>query len=247
MRNREKWRPSKYVFRNGKLVASRDPNEVGIGSRLIADLVADSYARNLKTHAKGRLLDLGCGKAPLYGAYGNLVTDTICVDWGNSMHASDYLDFEQDLTKKTHFEDNEFDTIILSDVLEHMPVPQDLWSEMARILSTNGKVIMNVPFYYSLHEQPHDYYRYTEFALRRFVVAAGLKLILLDRIGGAPEVIADIFSKNIVRVPGLGRPIAAFAQWLTFRFVGTPFGRRISNATSASFPLGYFLVAEKPL
>ena len=74
------------------------------------------------------------------------------------------------------FGDSEFDTIILSDVLEHIPVPEHLWKEMARILSRNGKIIMNVPFYYCLHEAPHDCSRYTEFALRRFVEMSGLRL-----------------------------------------------------------------------
>ena len=92
MRNKEKWSPSKYIHKKGKLVASRDRKEVGIGSRLIADLVAELYDRNLKQHAKGKLLDLGCGNVPLYGAYRELVTDNICVDWGNTLHKSEYLD-----------------------------------------------------------------------------------------------------------------------------------------------------------
>jgi SAM-dependent methyltransferase len=41
------------------------------------------------------------------------------------------LDFECDLTKPLPFADGEFDTIILSDVLEHVPQPERLWSEIA--------------------------------------------------------------------------------------------------------------------
>lgn len=246
MQNRENWKPSKYTYKNGRLIASRDPNEVGIGSRLIADLVAASYSKNLKEYAKGRLLDLGCGKVPLYEAYRNYVTDITCVDWGNSFHANDHLDLEQDLTKKTPFSDCEFDTIILSDVLEHIPVPEDLWAEMARILSINGKIILNVPFYYSLHEQPHDYYRYTEFALKRYVERSGLKLIRMEAIGGAIEVVADVFAKNVVRMPAIGGSLAAVAQWSALHFIHTSFGKRVARATSVNFPLGYFLVAEKP-
>ena len=40
MRNKEKWKPSKYIYKKGRLIASRDPKEVGISSRLIADLIA---------------------------------------------------------------------------------------------------------------------------------------------------------------------------------------------------------------
>ena len=109
------------------------------------------------------------------------------------------------MTKELPFDDNEFDTIILSDVLEHIPVPEQLWNEMTRILAHNGKIIMNVPFYYWLHEEPYDYYRYTEFALRRYVEMSALNLILLEPLGGAPEVMADIFAKNISLLPKLGR------------------------------------------
>lgn len=246
MRNREKWTPSKYIYKKGKLIASRDPKEVGISSRLIGDLIADFYDRNLRQHAKGKLVDLGCGKVPLYAAYREFVTDNVCVDWDSTLNKSEYVDYELDLTKDLPFEDGEFDTIILSDVLEHIPTPEHLWGEMARILSRNGKIVMNVPFYYWLHEQPHDYYRYTEFALRRFVEISGLRLIQLEPIGGAPEIMADVFSKNILRLPKLGRSLARAAQWLTLGFIKTKFGKKMSEATSSSFPVGYFLIAGKP-
>ena len=246
MQNQEKWKPSKFIYKNGKLRASKDAKEVNIGSRLNVELIADFYQSNLRLHAKGKLLDLGCGKVPLYAAYKEFITDNICVDWSNTFHKNEYLDYELDLTKKLPFNDNEFDTIILSDVLEHIPVPELLWVEMTRILTMNGKIIMNVPFYYWLHEQPHDYYRYTEFALRRFAQNCGLRLVQLEPTGGAPEIMTDIFAKNILRLPKLGRSLSLIAQWVTLRFIRTKLGKRISVATSSNFPLGYFLVAEKP-
>ena len=247
MRNRHKWQPSKYTQRNGKLIASRDPTEVGVGSILIVDLIAEIYDNNLRQHARGKLLDLGCGKVPLFSAYKDYVTDNICVDWKNTLHKNEYLDAECDLTKVLPFKDGEFDTIILSDVLEHIPQPEHLWSEMSRILSIGGKIIINVPFYYWLHEHPHDYYRYTEFALRRFVEKSGLRLLQLNVIGGAPEIMADIFAKNILRVPKIGRSLAICAQWLALSFVKTKFGGKVSEATRDSFPFAYFLIAEKPV
>ncbi|OQY29621.1 MAG: hypothetical protein B6244_03255 [Candidatus Cloacimonetes bacterium 4572_55] len=201
MKNKDTWTPTKYVYKNGKLTASRDPKEVGIGSRLIVDLIAQFYHENLQYHAKGRLLDLGCGNVPLFCAYRDYISDNICVDWAHTLHKNVYLDYECDLTKPLPFQDEEFDTIILSDVLEHIPQPSNLCEEISRILSVDGKLIMNVPFYYWLHEQPHDYYRYTEFALRRFVENSGLKVIQLECIGGAPEIMTDIFAKNILGLP----------------------------------------------
>ncbi len=245
MKDSEKWQAGKFVYRKGKLVASRNLEEVGLASRLIAGIVAARYDTNLRKHARGRLLDLGCGKVPLYEAYKDLVTDNVCVDWPNCLHENRHVDHKCDLNQELHFESGEFDTIILSDVLEHIREPALLWSEMSRVLSEGGKILMNVPFYYWLHEQPHDYYRYTEFALQRFVEMSGLRLVVLEPIGGAPEVVVDVFSKTILDTPILGRPLAALAQQVCMVFLRTRLGSRVSSRTSRTFPLGYFLVAEK--
>lgn len=79
MNNRDGWRPSKYVYEKGKLIASRDPNQVSIGSRLIVDLVAAIYDSDLRRHAKGKLPDLGCGEVSLYIAYKDFITENVCV------------------------------------------------------------------------------------------------------------------------------------------------------------------------
>ena len=245
MKNSDKWQPSKFVLKKGRLVASRNRNEISVASRLVADIVADIYYKNLKNHAKGKLLDLGCGKVPLYGVYQEYITDNVCVDWENTLHKNEYLDFECDLTQKLPFEDRVFDTIILSDVLEHIPSPPKLWQEMARILTKNGKIIMNVPFFYCLHERPHDYYRYTEFALQRFVEDSNLKLVQLESIGGVPEILADILAKHIQRISLIGVPLAMGIQYITEIFIKTALGKKISKKTSETFPFGYFLIAEK--
>ena len=73
MRDSDKWQATKFVYRRGKLRASLDEKEVGPGSRLAADLTAEFYNQSLLEHAKGHLLDLGCGKAPLFASYKELV------------------------------------------------------------------------------------------------------------------------------------------------------------------------------
>lgn len=245
MRNPDAWRPSKYVREKGRLRASRNPADVGVSSRLIVDLVAAWYEVNLKAHARGRLLDLGCGKVPLFAEYRDLVTENVCVDWAKS-HGSTYLDLEHDLNEKLPFDSGAFDTIILSDVLEHTPEPQALCQEMARVLSPGGKLLLNVPFFYWIHEAPYDFCRYTEFALRRFMEKSGLRLLQIESIGGVPEVLADIFGKSAAEyVPLVGAGLASFTQWTAAGFIRTPLGRKMSNATRQTFPLGICLVAEK--
>jgi SAM-dependent methyltransferase len=245
MKNQHLWRPSKFVVKKGRLVGSRNPKEIGLSSRLFADIVADLYATHLPDHCTGHLLDLGCGKVPLYGTYKDCITNATCVDWGSTPHKSNYLDYEFDLTQPLPLPDNQFDTILLSDVLEHIPNPEALWKEITRLLKPGGKFLMDVPFYYQIHEAPYDYYRYTEFALRRFAAVSSMKIILLQPIGGVPEIVADLVAKNVKKLPLMGKYLCIGMQYGCQHFVKTWLGAKCSQKTAKKFPLGYFLVAQK--
>lgn len=245
MKNQDQWVPSKFVYRNDKLTASRDQNEVSITDRLIADIVASLYDEHLRLHAKGKLIDLGCGKVPFYEAYRPFVREAICVDWENTLHKNIYLDYECDLTGDLPFGDGEFDTILLSDVLEHIPEPEKLWGEMARILSPGGKVLLNVPFFFRIHESPYDFYRYTEFALKRFASISGFDVRVLKPIGGTPEILADLSARHVQMIPVIGKALAAAIVAVTGSIVKTAPGRRLSARTAPDFPFGYFMIVEK--
>ncbi len=246
MRNAEIWKPSKFVFRKGRLHASGDPLEVSAGSRLNTDIIASFFDRYLPAFARGRLVDLGCGKAPLYGAYRPFVKECVCVDWAETLHGREYLDLECDISRRLPFRDGEFDTVILSDVMEHIAQPELLWGEMYRILTAGGQAVMSVPFFYRLHETPHDYYRYSEYALRRFAKVAGFEVLLLEPMGGTPEILADILAKNLLAMRTFGPFLAAVVQSAAALLVRIPAVVRVSEKTRGVFPLGYFLVAGKP-
>lgn len=190
------WQPSKYSrSKNGELVASRDKNEDFPSSRFIADLTAHWYDENLKKFAHGKLLDLGCGKAPLYGTYSHYVDATVLADWENSPFTNVHVDVRCDISKKLPFQDRSFDTIILSDVLEHIPYPRDLVREVARVLRPGGNVLINVPFIHRLHEAPYDYNRYTEYMLQLLANDAGLSVVKLEALGGGYAVLIDLLSR----------------------------------------------------
>jgi SAM-dependent methyltransferase len=245
MRSAELWRPTKFVRKDGELRGSRNPAHVTVSSRFITDQVALHYDRALRNHARGRLLDMGCGHVPLYESYRGLVSENVCIDWENTAHVNPYLDQMVDLTGTLPFERESFDTVLLTDVLEHIPDPLNLMSEVARILRPGGKLIAGVPFLYWLHEVPHDYYRYTEFALRRFCELSGLRVVELVPYGGLPEVLLDLSSKGLNFLPHplatVLRPLHTGASLLS---KAKPL-LKLSERTKSSFPLGYVLCAEK--
>ena len=139
------------------------------------------------------------------------------------------------------FKDSCFDTVLLSDVLEHIPNPEILIAEVARILRSGGCTVIGVPFLYYLHETPHDFNRYTRYQLERLLKNAGLKVEQLEEVGGSPEVLADIMSKTLSSRPRIAATFVAAAEWLLNRELV----RRVSDRTRANFPLAYLAVARK--
>jgi SAM-dependent methyltransferase len=245
MRDAERWAPSKYVPYRGRWRGSRDRAALGVGSRLHADRVVACYEAALPAFARGALLDLGCGTVPLHGLYAPLVAGSTCVDWAASPHATNHIDIVADLSQPLPLADGAFDTVILSDVLEHVPEPRALLAEIARVLRPGGHLLLNVPFLYGLHELPHDYYRYTRFALARLVGGAGLELLQLRAIGGSLHVLADLLAKHLVHLPLLGAPLAMGVQGAVGLLDRTALGGRVAEKTAERFPAGYFLVARR--
>lgn len=190
------WQSSKYIRdKHGQLIASRDKREVFPSSRFIADLTAHWYDENLKDFARGKLLDLGCGKAPLYGSYAQYVDEIILADWENSPFKDIHVDVRCDISKELPFQDSSFDTVLLSDVLEHIPFPQNTLREVTRILRPGGSALINVPFVHRLHEAPYDYNRYTEYMLKLLAEDAGLSIVKLEALGGGYAVLIDLLSR----------------------------------------------------
>jgi SAM-dependent methyltransferase len=241
MRYVDGWHPTKFEIVNGELRGERSGVYLSVGSRLIGDLMARHYSAALRRHARGHFLDLGCGNVPLYAVYRDLVDDVTCVDWPGSLHRRDHVDVYANLASALPFRDSCFDTVLLSDVLEHIPNPETLTTEISRILCPGGCAIIGVPFLYHLHETPYDFNRYTRYQLERLLKNAELKVERVQEVGGSPEVLADIISKTLASRPRIANGFVAVAEWLLSR----NFVKKVSVRTRQNFPLAYVAVAQK--
>ena len=134
--------------------------------------------------------------------------------------------------------DATFDTVLLTDVLEHIVRPAALVREIARVLRPCGTLVLTTRCLYRLHEQPHDYHRYTEFARRRFCDEAGLDVVSLEPHGGAPDVILDILVKHLAFSAVLVAVVTDLGRMVTLPL------RRLARRSERNFPLGYCLVAR---
>lgn len=62
-----------------------------------------------------------------------------------------------------------FDVIVCFNVLEHVFDFHSGIRNIHRSLDKNGKLLVLVPAFYPLHDEPHDYWRYTEHSLRKLL------------------------------------------------------------------------------
>jgi SAM-dependent methyltransferase len=144
--------------------------------------------------ARGRLLDVGCGQKPYLDIFGPRVTEYIGVE-----HESTFAETHSSTRalrpdvyydgKRLPFDDASFDTVINIQVLEHTASPQALLHEISRVLKRDGLLIISVPFSFRLHEEPHDYFRYTPHGLASMLREAGLEIVTISAQGGLWSVV----------------------------------------------------------
>lgn len=237
MKNKEKWQPKRFT---------RDSKGRIIGTHM-HKIIGNAYEPIIRKYSKGQLADIGCGDVPYYHFYRDLVENNICIDWANSTLETSFLDFETDLNLPLHFlDDATFDTVLCTDVLEHIKNPEGLFAEITRILKPKGNLILAVPFLYWIHDNPDDYHRYSHFKLRDFCEKNNLKVQYLEAYGGLPEVMFDLTMKGYMYYRFPFRRAFNFIMNALGNFLARrKFMKNLSQNSRPTFPLGYVLVAEK--
>lgn len=124
------------------------------------------HLQYISTQVKGKVLDIGCADKFLY----SLLPKSV-----------DYFGLDYDVTAKGFyntvpdvygdaqlipFKSKVIDTIVLLDVVEHLPNYDLCLAECNRVLTTEGTLIIQVPFLYPIHDAPFDFTRWTTFGLK---------------------------------------------------------------------------------
>lgn len=171
-------------------------------------------------HASGRLLDVGCGDKPYEHLFTPYVSEYIGVEYDESYSASSAGSRgKADVVYKGDrmpFEDASFDTVLNVQVLEHTSRPAELLHEIARVLKPGGLLIISVPFSFRLHEEPHDYFRYSPHGLRELCARAGLELGSVEPQGGLWSLLAhkvnSYLAIRVARMTGATQAIGKFGH-----------------------------------
>jgi SAM-dependent methyltransferase len=142
-----------------------------------------------ETYCRGRVLDAGAGR----GVYRELLR----------RRSNDYVGFDIAASAATSivgdaqrlpFADATFDTVFCSQVLEHVPEPWLALAEFRRVLKDDGHLILTVPHISWLHNEPHDYYRYTRHGLAHLLAKAGLITSDVAPAGGLLSLLGHVAS-----------------------------------------------------
>lgn len=192
----------------------------------------------------GRLLDLGCGNQPFKPWYEPMVKDIVAVD---AVAGPGVL--QVDLAAPLPLPDESFDTVLCTQVLEHVERPELAVTELARVLRPGGHALVTVPFLYPTHEAPYDFQRFTHHGLAGLVNRAGLEVRSLAAQGGPGllvvhfAVLAATQALRALRLVDnrLARTLLAAPQDAVRDRVPT----RLSAAAKIA-SLGYLVAARKP-
>lgn len=140
----------------------------------------------------GKMMDFGCGSKPYQSLFTH-VSEYIGVDYesASQSHSDEDIDVYYD-GSKIPFAENTFDSILSTEVFEHVFNLDVVLNELHRVLKPSGKMLFTCPFVWNLHEIPIDYARYTPFALTYLLEKNGFKIITIDKIGTFSETLTQM-------------------------------------------------------
>lgn len=136
------------------------------------------YLENKLSSFRGTILDVGCGSKP-YKKFINAeryigvdVVDLPDVDC--KMRDNKYIPYD----------DNYFDAIISTQVIEHIEDLDTVITEIKRVAKTDATILISLPFMFQEHGAPEDYRRFTKFGIKGYLSQWDFEIIELTTLGG---------------------------------------------------------------
>jgi SAM-dependent methyltransferase len=193
-----------------------------------------------------RLLDVGAGNSPYRELFEHVRYESN--DWQHSPHpgarAVDHIGPAHDLPVP----DCEYDAVLCTQVLEHVPNPSEVISELYRVLAPGGRLYLTVPLAWELHELPFDFYRYTPHGLAGMLSAAGFGRLDIRPRNDCFETLAQLLQNAPTMVGSYpdGRDGEREEAKAMLRAMAAKVESYVGLDSRWIFPLGYSAVAQRP-
>lgn len=222
--------------------------------RMLLDLQLLTIYRQVKKTLpsfRGDVLDIGCGQSP----YRVFLDESKTKYFGIDVQQADAFGYNNpDITffdgKNIPFENEKFNGIICTEVLEHVEEYQYLINEIHRTTKTDASILVTVPWSARYHYIPYDYFRYTPSSLK--TMFAGFRDVTIKPRGGDTAVITSkiviLFARGLVPVKKwriVFVPFYLVALPILFISVAVAHLSLWLDKGSKDDPLGYTVICKK--
>jgi SAM-dependent methyltransferase len=228
--------------RNIDIELAGDPEARKVISPVLLGLTEQVTPR-LQARAKGRFLDAGCGTQPFRSVVEAQVDQYLGYDIEDRSGRLDYTGSVEDMGAVPG---DSIDTLLCSEVLEHVAHPERAVAEFARVVRPGGSLVLTVPFLARLHEEPHDYYRYTRHGVGTLLDEGGFAVDEIVETGSLFSFLGHQVSVAVLGLTWHVRPLRRVAVALNRALVVRP-SVALDRVTKMGrlLPLGYVVVATR--
>jgi len=164
-------------------------------------------------YVKGKVLDLGAGTAKYRPILIKNAVNYIACD----VKKNENIDMICDVTN-LDFKPESFDTVISTQVFEHVTNPFLVAREIKKVLKTGGYAVITAPFIIPFHPDPKDNFRFSKEGLEEIFRSSGFEIVDSGIYGGFFMVLSEMlhFSRFSPYNNKSGRFIAAIEKIAKF-------------------------------
>lgn len=175
------------------------------------------------------VIDVGCGEKPYADFFEG--ADYVGLNYGMDDASPEIVGDAQQLPLRSGCADIVFST----QVIEHVPHPEKLVQEAFRVLKPRGVLLLTGPFYWPLHEEPDDFYRFTRYGFEHMLASAGFEVMSIRGDAGA------VTQAAVALIEVLPRPLLFLVPFINLLM---PLLQRFSRDERST--LNYIVLAKKP-
>ena len=130
-----------------------------------------------------KLLDVGAGELQYKKYFSNVDYKSQDLGIGDSSWNYSQVDIISEIYD-IPVESKSFDYILCTQVLEHLKYPHQAFAEFSRIIKDGGLLFVTCPLSWKEHQIPHDFFRYTQYALRMLAEENSFSVVEINKVGG---------------------------------------------------------------
>ncbi len=172
----------------------------------MAPLLADAIETSLNEHAShyaqaSQCLDVGCGEQPLRTKLESMGFAYSSLDLEQNSAAGVEHIGTIDKALPLTLQASGFDLIVCTEVLEHVANWPIAFANLTTLLKAGGRLLITCPHIWVPHEEPHDYFRPTSWALDHFAKQNELNIVSLKRLGDGYDVLGTVLAAVRITAP----------------------------------------------